>query len=105
MNTIKKMRAGIMTSVFALALVFTQSAFKASRAPQNWIFTGTSTSQITNPDFYSQSASQPTSCNTSNPLPCKLVLNDAIDTPEELDMFLDGKTNAQVLSYAVGRRN
>jgi hypothetical protein len=105
MNTVKKMRAGIMMFVFATLLVFTQSAFKSARAPQTWIFTGTSTAQITNPDFYAQSASQPTNCNTSSPLPCKLVLNDAIDTHEELDMFLDGKSNSQVLSYAVGRRN
>lgn len=105
MNTIKKMPAGIMMFALAIVLVFTQSAFKSARAPQTWVFTGTSISQITNPDFYSQSAPQPSNCNTASPLPCKVVLNDAIDTHEELEMFLEDKSNSQVLSYAVGRRN
>jgi hypothetical protein len=106
MNKIKKMGAGIMMFVFAIALVFTQSAFKNSRASQTWVFTGTATSQITNANYYSQSAPVPNNCQSSRPLPCKLILDESVNTQQALTNFMSGKTSSQIVNnYAVGTRD
>jgi hypothetical protein len=105
MNSIKKMGAGIMMFVFAIALVFTQSAFKSSRAPQTWIFTGTATTQVTNANFYSQSAPNPSNCSTSKPLPCKLILDDSVNDHDALVAFMSGKSYSDIINdYAQGTR-
>jgi hypothetical protein len=106
MNTIKKMRAGMIMFALAIVLVFTQSAFKSARAPQTWVFTGTLTSQITNPNFYSQTAPSPNDCDAGEPLPCKLVLDESINNRQALVSFMAGKSNDQILNtYAVGTRD
>ena len=101
-NTIKKINVGLLAIVLGLGLVFTQSAFKSTRLVQTWVFTQTNSTNIHDAQNYELNAPQD-ECDALSSYPCKLEVDNSIDTQAKLATYLAGKTNAQIMAASIGK--
>lgn len=91
----------LSTAVIALAVI--GSAFTNARRSSTWVFTGSSSSEIRDASAYQQGISEHPNCGSGTTLPCSIV-TEASDE-EQLQNYLDTKTNSEVLSMSSRKRN
>ncbi|GAB3832856.1 hypothetical protein [Pontibacter rugosus] len=96
----KKLKINLM----ALAAVAVAAGTMAFTAPvnQEWVFTGTSQSQMKDAGHYSLDIAPPQGCDNAKPLACSIV----VDATNEADLqdYLDSRNTTQLLNEATGRR-
>lgn len=97
----KRFKINVM-AVVAMVVAAGTFAFKAPVA-QEWVFTGTSASQIKTASFYSLSSPSPVDCEAQATLPCSISNNATSRT--QLQTYLNTKTTAQVMDEANGQRD
>lgn len=97
----KKLKLNAM-ALAALVVAAGTVAF-TSPANQEWVFTGSSDSQIMDATHYSLSAPKPSNCADEASLPCSIVV--AATNQSQLQTYLNGKDTDQILAEATGQRN
>lgn len=93
---------GLVALFTGFGLVATQSAFTIKRS-QTWTFNQSVSTDMQNYHNYTLNGTPSAECTSIADYPCQLSVDVSIDTPAELKTFLSGKTNSQILSFAIGR--
>ncbi|WP_207531804.1 hypothetical protein [Desertivirga arenae] len=91
----------LSTAVIALAVI--GSAFTSARRTSTWVFTGSSSSQIRDASAYQQGISEHPDCGLGSALPCSI--STEASNAEQLQSFLNSKTDAQVVSMSTNKRD
>ena len=89
---LKKIDLGYAALILGLSLTLVTSAFKStekSKFSRTWYFQSNNVTEAADETKYSYLLPPPTSCDSGTALPCSLVTPDDVDTPEELEAYID----------------
>lgn len=101
---LKKINLGLVALVLGFGLIATQSAFTTSRATTFWAYQPNENNNPRDYTKYMHTANPSAQCTDDNePLPCVIEVPESVFTPSDLQAFLAGKTDNDILELSAQR--
>ncbi|WP_412468082.1 hypothetical protein [Pedobacter sp. KLB.chiD] len=101
---LKKINLGFAALLLGFGLIATQSAFTTTRATTFWAYQPNPDNNLRDHTKYMHTSEPSAQCTEDNePLPCVIEVPETVTSQSDLQAFLAGKTDSEILALSAQR--